>query len=339
MSGVSVGRVLVESGWNPTTTIRFSRAFPQDWDYAERLLGEVVAAPLLGHDGKFYFAQAMDPFYFEPEAHAIHLDRPTYRAQRMLYPTLAGAGGLLGPRETSWGLIAVNVLAMGAGTALTGALAMNMGRSPWLGVAFVVNPGHLAALGLDTAEIVASTALMGGTLAVARGRLGWAGLALCAAGLARETMIIGAGGIAARMVFHERRLRWEVGAPFVAVGLWWVYVRWRLADRVLQDTRAVDLPFRGVVEAWQGWSARPGLEIDLLFAILLLLVSGLIAIRAATAPSVLGSSVAGFAALAVVMSAPVWEKYTDSTRALAPVITAYVLLVWPQAGRRRGLPE
>lgn len=325
-AGILVGRLLSANGWNPTTTLRFGEAFPEQVEYAEGLLGEVVVAPQAGHDGKFYFSQALDPFYLEPERHAVYLDRPTYRAQRMLYPTLASAGGLLGAKVLSWGLIAINVAAMGVGTALTGALATSMGRSPWLGLAFVVNPGHLVALNIDSAEIVATSALMAGILATVRDRPGLAAASLCAAGLARETMIIGAAGVVVYGIVKNKKLHRAALAPFAVVGLWWGYVRWRLNDVVVQDTQAVDLPLRGFIQAARGWMSTPGREVDLLMGVTLLFTAIVIAVRVAKRPTALGLAVAGFAALAAVLAEPVWERAFDSSRALAPVITAYVLL-------------
>ena len=78
---------------------------PDELAYGEEILGDVVPSGGFGHDGKYYFMQAMDPFFMSPEDHAAYLlDRPTYRAQRMVYPTLAGGFGLLPAQAISWSL-------------------------------------------------------------------------------------------------------------------------------------------------------------------------------------------------------------------------------------------
>ena len=52
--------------------------------YAERVLGHKVATrPDLGHDGRFFFILANDPFLLAATEHASFLDLPTYRAQRI----------------------------------------------------------------------------------------------------------------------------------------------------------------------------------------------------------------------------------------------------------------
>lgn len=322
-----VSRLLASNDWNPTTTIKFGEAFPEQNAYAEDLLGPIVLAPQAGHDGKFFFSQAMDPFYLSPQMHAIYLDRPTYRAQRMLYPTLASLGGLLGPTATAWGLIVVNILGMGVGTALTGRLAVAMGLSPWFGSAFLLNPGLLVALNIDGAEIVALAALLAGVLAAVEDRPRLAAAALSAAALARETMILGAVGLVVYWAWQRRRVPLVMIVPFAAVAIWWLYLRLQIADGVVQDTRALAAPLQGFVGAFQRWITVPDSTVDMLMGLILLFASVAIAIRAVVRPTPLGLSVAGFAALALILSEPVWARYFDSSRALAPVLTAYVLLV------------
>ena len=321
-----VSRLLVEFDWNPTTTIKFGRELPEQVAYAEDLLGSVVVADDAGHDGKFYFSQAMDPFYLEPEVHAVYLDRPTYRAQRMLYPTVAGLAGLLGPTATAWSLIVVNIVAMGLGTAITALLAIEMGISPWFGLAFLLNPGMIVSMNIDSADIVAVAALMAAVLFAMRDRPVATAVALSISALNRETMLLGAIGLIVFWYVERGRIPRVLFTPFLVVGSWWLYVHWRLDDGLAQDTQAVGLPLQGFVEAVQSWLSTPNSLPDALIGFVLLFASIAIAVRAVRTPTALGAGVAGFALLAVILSEPVWERYFDSARALAPVLTAYVLL-------------
>jgi hypothetical protein len=332
VSAFLVGRILVDNDLNPTTTIKFGEVFTEQNDYAEALLGDVVLAPMAGHDGKFFFSQAMDPFYTQPEIHAVYLDRPTYRAQRMAYPTLASMGGILPAEATAWGLIVVNVLAMAIGTIFTSLVAIEMGLSRWFGLAFLFNPGMIVDLSIDGAGVVAMAAMMAGVYYVIRHALWAAAAALAVASLARETMVIAVVGLAAFVWYKERRLAWSLTVPFVAVGSWWAYVHWRLGEGLSQDTQALDLPFKGFVEAFGVWTSTPDSTIDLLVGCILLAVSIMVLLRSFRTPTALGWSVAGFALLGLMMSEPVWESWFDSSRALAPVLTAYILLV-PSVGR------
>ena len=322
-----IGRVLASYEWNPSTTVKFGEAFPEHNAYAERLLGPLILSPQAGHDGKFFFSQAMDPFYIEPHIHAIYLDRPTYRAQRMLYPTLASLGGALGAEATAWGLIIWNVLFVGAGTAITARLAVELGLSPWFGLAFTLNPGMLIELTIDGAGILALAALMAAVLAAVQDKVILSSVALTVAALTRETMLLGAVGLGIYWLWQKRTIHPSLAAPFVAVTGWWLYVHWRLSDGLAQDTQALGVPLQGFIEAFQGWLSTPGSTLDLLIGTILMFAASALAVRAIMTPTLLGMAVAPFALLGWLLSEPVWERYFDSSRALAPILTAYVLLI------------
>lgn len=322
-----VFRLLAANDFNPTTTIKFGEVFEEHNEYAEELLGDIVLAPNAGHDGKFFFSQAMDPFYLEPEIHAVYLDRPSYRAQRMAYPTLASLGGALGPEATAWGLIVVNVVAMAVGSVYTGMTAARMGLSPWFGTAFLFNPGMIVDLSIDGGGVVAMAALIAGVHYVLRDQMWLAVVALSVASLARETMLLGAAGLAVYILYRDRRIEWRLGVPVAVVGLWWLFVHRRLGEGLSQDTQALGLPFQGFAEALQGWLSSSDTIFDLLVGCILLVIAVMVVLRSARTPSALGWAVAGFALLGIMLSEPVWDRWFDSTRALAPVITAYILLV------------
>jgi hypothetical protein len=66
---------------------------------------------------------------------------------------------------------------------------------------------------------------------------------------------------------------------------------------------------------------------DLAFGVALLVVSIMTVVRSVLTPTALGWSVAGFALLGLMMSEPVWRNWFDAARALAPVVTGFVLVV------------
>lgn len=329
---LAVVRLLALYDFNPTTTIKFGEVFEEHNEYAKDLLGEVVLAPQAGHDGKFFFSQAMDPFYLQPEVHAVYLDRPSYRAQRMAYPTLASLGGTLSPSGTAWGLIAVNVVAMAVGSVYTGLVATRMGLSPWFGLAFLFNPGMIVELGIDGGGVVAMAAMIAGVYYVLRDRMWLAAAALSVSALARESMLIAAFGLAMFVFYRRRKLEWKLAVPVAVTGVWWLYVHWQLQDGLAQDTQALALPFQGFAAAFQEWVGTSGSAIDLLVGCVVLAVAVMVVVRSARTPTALGWAAAGFALLGLMLSEPVWEKWFDSTRALAPTLTAYILIV-PAAKR------
>ena len=159
--------------------------------HAEQELGqEIHTREGLGHDGAFFFLQALDPLYLEPEDHAAEIFRPVYRAQRMAYPMLAGAGGLTPAPWLPWTMVLTNILAFGLGTAGTARLSRRMGGSPWWGLAFALNVGVLFELDISGAGVLAFAAAIWGTVALEeeepRRAIPWFVLAV----LAREVLFL-----------------------------------------------------------------------------------------------------------------------------------------------------
>jgi hypothetical protein len=323
------GGLLGDNDWNPSIFVKFPEAKPVELAYGNEVLGEVIPSGGFGHDGKYYFMQAMDPFFSTPEVHAAHLDRPTYRAQRMIYPTLAGGFGLFSPSATAWNLLVINLVALGIGTWLTSLLAKELGLSPWFGLAFLLNPGVLVSSMIDTAEVLAMLFLVAAALLLLRDRVVASAAFLTLAALTRETMLLATIGAIVYLWHTRRRVPGVFVVPFVATGAWWLFVRAKLGylGEGIQDTEALGLPFKGFFDALETWLATPGSEVDVMMGVLLLVSSILVAFRAVKDRSLLGLMAAGFVVLAVLMVEAVWRFYFDASRALVPVLTVYILSV------------
>jgi hypothetical protein len=323
------GGLLGDNDWNPSIFVKFPEAKPVELAYGNEILGEVIPSGGFGHDGKYYFMQAMDPFFSRPEVHAAHLDRPTYRAQRMIYPTLAGGFGLFSPSATAWNLLVINLVALGIGTWLTSLLAKELGLSPWFGLAFLLNPGVLVSSMIDTAEVLAMLFLVAAALLLLRDRVVASAAFLTLAALTRETMLLATIGAIVYLWHTRRRVPGVFVVPFVATGAWWLFVRAKLGylGEGIQDTEALGLPFKGFFDALETWLATPGSEVDVMMGVLLLVSSILVAFRAVKDRSLLGLMAAGFVVLAVLMVEAVWRFYFDASRALVPVLTVYILSV------------
>ncbi len=78
--GLAIGvtfavKMLVNYGMDPTVFVAFGDGdSPIQRAYVMEVLGEVTDRSRFVHDGKFFFAQANDPWYLEPERHAAVLD-------------------------------------------------------------------------------------------------------------------------------------------------------------------------------------------------------------------------------------------------------------------------
>ncbi len=324
---IAVG-LLSSADWNPSVFIKFGDSEPTMVAYAESQLDDVVFAPGLGHDGHFFFMQAMDPFFLAPDDHAAFLDRPTYRAQRMLYPAIAGFGGLLPATGVAWSLLIVNLVAVGAGTWLTALLAQKLGLSPVFGLAFLINPGVFVPAVIDTAEVLAMVFLVASMLFILDSQWKTASVFLTLAVLSRETMLLAVFGLIGYLAVTQRKVSKALFAPVVAAALWWGYARLRIGylSGEIQDTRALGNPFEGFGQAFQQWTASDELLDDMLVGFFLLLATFLFVYIAVKRRSILAAMLAGYAAIAVLMVEEVWLHYFDSTRALTPVVTFFFLI-------------
>jgi hypothetical protein len=340
-AAVYVVIVLLGNGWDITIFLAEGEEAPIQAEYAESVLGLPIATrPSFGHDGKFFFAQANDPWYQNPETHAAVLDLPVYRAQRMLYPTLAGGLGLFSPRLVVWTMVLVNVVGVGVGSAITSALAMNLGRSRWVGLAFALNPGVIADLDINGSGVLALALAIGGALLMLRRHVAWASVAFTCAVLARETMILFVIGALLGIWFSRRRRELAPLLVSVAAALVWrIYITNRLAGLGLETLGGLPenpvgnlnwRPLAGALDAIPYWLDNPA-KFALVGALVLLII--LFIRRSIGDRTVVSWSALPFVVLSLFLSVFVWREPYDLARAVAPVFTAYPLLLVQNSAR------
>lgn len=333
-----VARLFMTFGVDPTVLIGFGEESTQINGYAERGLGRPVATrPHMGHDGKYFFVQAHDPLLLDPEENILVIDRPIYRSQRMLYPLVAGGIGLFNSEAITWTLLLVNVLAMGAGTYATAVVAKRMGGSPWWGLAFALNVGLVSEISISGAGVMAAALAFGAVAAYLGGREGWGVSLIALSGLSREVMVVVGLGVALWMWKANRRKLAVVSAtvPIAVVAAWAVYLRLRLgpADPGGVDF-AFELPFMGIAKSVEAWLSSP---LDLAGGVVAFLVLIAYTYRTLKSGALVGWAFVGFVPLSIILSDLVWLHYFDITRAVAPLLTAYVLLLF--ANRNSAGPE
>ena len=329
-------RLLAVADWDPTAFTAFGDEAVEITDYAEAKLGREVKTRILqGHDGKFFFVQANDPLVLDPAENAAVLDRPIYRSQRMLYPLLAGGAGLFSPEVIVWTLILINVSGLVVGSWAVGAIAVKHGLSAWWGLAFLFNVGLLSELYIDGAGIVAFALACLGALALENERPGWAAAAFAGAALTREVMLAFVGSVAFVWMIRKNAIPWLVAVPAVLAALVWAaYLRVQIpAISGIDQVREITLvPFSGLAGAVTSGMAT---LIDFMvmgFFVLLILV---VLWRARTSNVYLTWGAVGFAVLAPFLTMFVWQKSFDISRALAPLVTAF--LIEFALARRRSL--
>ena len=191
-----VGVFLGREGGNPEWFVHFGRS-ASALPLARQVLGRDVLVPNLhGSDGQAYWILARDPLLLHPNANARFIDRPVYRAQRIIYPALAAPFRLAGERGLLWGLIIGNLLAGAIGGLVTGLLSVELGGPAFLALAFVVNPAPVVSTIADMSDGVALMALVATVLLLVRGDRRWMLVTGAIAALAKEPSLLGLAGIA-----------------------------------------------------------------------------------------------------------------------------------------------
>jgi hypothetical protein len=294
--------------------------------FARHVLGPHVLVPHRdGHDGRYFWVQARDPFLAHAKLDASLVDRGVYRFQRVAYPLLASPWRLFGEHALLWGLLVCNVVIVGIGAYVATLLALEVGAPARAMLGFVFCPAVLVAAIGDLSDALGVVAILLVVLLVLRGRIGWACVSGTVAVLAKEPMALGLIGIAVlgRGLTTRRRLL-LLGIPGAVAVAWALYVRWRLgwpATSIEEFTT----PFYGYVDAWRrGWSVVHNWA-DAGAAIALLPFAGVVVWRWWThRVSMLMAAALPFALLVPFFTALVLDLLLNSVRAVGPAVP----LVW-----------
>jgi hypothetical protein len=330
-------RIMAPHEFDPTIFVAWSqRDTPRQQSYPHRILATAPSDEGFGHDGKYFFVQANDPWLLHPTEHAAVLDKPLYRAQRMLYPVLLSGLGFLSPRVVLWSMVVTNILALGLGTLFAAKLAVLMKLSPWLGLCVPLNPGLMFELQFSGSGILAFACCLAALYALQIGRSGVAVALFTAACLSRETMILFCAGIVLLSWRSRKSVPWQVLiVPGIAMAAWHGYLRMRLAG-ISGMGEKIDIfgyPFEGILRAWSVWLTDPRhLLINATF--LAVLVAFVFLAYRSDVPLAWGAL--PLVAIAPFFSANIWLGLFNSSRALAPVFTAFPFLVmWRVEGVAR----
>lgn len=321
-------RVLIPNSMDPTIFAAFGEESRIQTEYAQDLLGDVTTRRDLGHDGKFFFAQANDPWYLSPQEHAVVLDRPIYRAQRMLFPMVAGGFGLFTSGVVVWAMLVTNLLALAVGAVFAAKLAAMWGVPSWLGLWVPLNPGLLFELDIGGSGILAFTCCLAALYALERERMWWASGLFAAAALSRETMVAFAAAVLLLWWVDRRRAPWAIViVPTAAMALWAAYLVVRLdgTEGVGGGTRNFSAPFVGLFTALGRWLDDP---LSLLVSLTLLAVVVIFVPLGLRSRLSIAWGALPFAALVAVLHVNVMLEPANFARAVAPIFTAFPFVIF-----------
>jgi hypothetical protein len=320
-------RVLIPNDMDPTAFVAFGDQSPIQTPYGRELLGEVTTRHGGGHDGQSFFIQANDPWYLDPHEHAALLDRPLYRAQRMLFPMIAGGLGLFPAGAIPWAMLLTNLLGLALGAFLAARLAVAWRGAAWLGLWVPLNVGLLFELDIGGSGILAYVCCLGALCALLSERLWLAAVLFAAGALSRETMVVFAVGVFALWWLDRRRAIWPIVLlPIGTMAAWDAYLWSRLGgiEGVGGGIGGLGPPLVGVIEASQSWVREP---LDLLLSVIFIAAVVAFIPLAVRGRLPIGWGALPFVALAIILSVDVWREPFNSGRAIAPVLTALPMLI------------
>jgi len=205
-----------------------------------------------GYDGQFFYRLALDPFVRD-ESMVPTLDKPAYRHQRILYPSLAHiiSGGNVS--LVPWSLLFVNL----AATAFLGwaglSMAKTLGAHPCWGLALTFYPGFLFSVLHDLAEPMAGLFVVCGLLSLRLERIRLAGLWLALAVWTRETTLIVPISVFIASLWEPGagRSRPMVYAGIIPISAWialqlLLYAKWGVFP-MTQGMGNLGAPFYGII--------------------------------------------------------------------------------------------
>ena len=103
-------------------------------------------------------------------------------------------------------------------------------------------------------------------------------------------------------------------------------------DDFLQEVQEFGMPFGGMIDASENWFADP---IRLAVIAAVVVVMPLLVVRAFQRPNPMAWGALGFVLLAILMTRQVWWNFFDISRAIAPVMTAYLVTAFSEPPRTR----
>jgi hypothetical protein len=307
-----------------------------------------------GYDGQFYYRFALNPFNWHPTAYGITVDH-NYRYTRIGYPLVTWLLSAGHAAAVPVMLVMVNLACVAAVGWLGAVFARDSGRHALWGLLFVAYFGLVISVGRDTAEPLADACLLAALLLYRRGRYVWAALLLMYGVITNEPILIMAVGIALTRLwamFVRPRLRHD--APRVKPGLEdliWVlpglaYVILQVAEKLIVPgksggssdvTSNITVPFtalvRGVFTDFRlmSWTHLGMYDFNLIefIALAVAVVSGLLVLRATTAPLHERVGFACFVLIEIVMAS--WQYwgsvFGDGRTYIESFLMAIVLLL------------
>ena len=322
----------------------------KDYSHPDEMVPRISHVTSQGYDGQFYYRFARDPFNWNRTAYGITVDH-NYRFTRIGYSLVAwivsfGGNARLLPTV----LVVINLVCVALMAYLGAKLAGESGRHALWGLAFVAYMGLVISIGRDTSEPLADACLLAGILAYRHSRYIWAALFIAYAVFTNEPILALPVAFALVRLYQMWKRQVRPGAQdlvWVLPGA--VYVILQIAEKIvvkgtsggLADVSSnLTLPFKALVpgvyrdiieSSWthmnrHGYSYNFNL-IDFI-ALAIIVVAGLLVIRAARVSLEEKAAFVGFVLVEIVLaSGQFWDATFGDGRTYIDAFLLGVLLL------------
>jgi hypothetical protein len=236
-------QLLAGHDFNPTTLLKVGQQSASR-PFIDRAFPTVDYVNGYGHDGQqFYVVAASLP---DLRQLAGNIDRPRYRARRILLPAVVLPLPAGAPKV--WGMFVASLVSVGFAAVATSRLARRAGAPDWVGIVAGVTPALVFSVQGTLGDALAFALALWGVV-LWRRRLGWAIALFSLAALARETTLVVP---LACLVVGTRPQRVRLLIPFAVFAAWSVVITLWLpqttagASNILADAAvALSWPFSG----------------------------------------------------------------------------------------------
>ncbi|MGZ4718253.1 MAG: hypothetical protein ACXWCB_16315 [Acidimicrobiales bacterium] len=238
-------QLLAQKGGNVTALLNVGEQAASR-PFVERDFSDIALVERYGHDGQQFYVVARS--VTDLQQIDGNVDRPRYRARRILLPLLASPFPAGAP--TVWAMFAISLVAVGMAGVAAGRLARRVGGPVWLGLAVALTPALLISVRASLGDVLAFSLALWGVV-LWRRHLGWAVLLFALAALARETTLVAP---AACLLVGTRRQRLALVVPFAVYGAWALTVSRLIHDRVSHESASpVADALRQFAPPFQAW--------------------------------------------------------------------------------------
>lgn len=269
---VFVSLLIPQAGGHPWGLLGFFKNLARDY---QTQVPERFISSKFGYDGQAYFVLSLSPFVKDPEALGFRFDNQALRQQRILYPLIVHLFARGNSSRTAWGMIIINIMAIGAVVAFSARIFSHMGQPPWLSLLVGFYPGLAVSVPRGLTEPLCLVWIFA-AISSWKQRPWAAGALLGLAVLTRETSLLVAAGFGGAWLWGILKKTpgippariWIL--PLVTYLLWQGFLLFWIADGGVATAASTKIgwPLAGLLKAFQKLLTHPGpVELFFLFFI------------------------------------------------------------------------